>query len=77
MSQVEVDRADRTAIEQAARRLRDDAIRDGYAGRPAKHIAFSFALVLDELGRHVRDLDEDLRRHVMAACRDLSAPPDH
>lgn len=70
-------RTDRAMIEQAARRLRDQAIADGYASRPNKHVAFSFALLLDELSRHVRDLDEDLRRHVMAACRDLSAPSDH
>jgi hypothetical protein len=49
-------RADRAVVEQAARRLRDRAIADGYAGYECKHLAFGMALVLHELARHLRDL---------------------
>ena len=49
-SRIEVDRADRQVIEQAAAQLRQGAIRAGYAGLPGKHLAFALALVLDELG---------------------------
>jgi hypothetical protein len=54
---IEVDRADRAVIGRAAARLRADAIAAGYAGLPRKDLAFAVALVLDELARHVRDLD--------------------
>ena len=37
-------RADQELVGQAARRLRDLAIRDGYAGQPDKHRAFTLAL---------------------------------
>jgi hypothetical protein len=42
-------RADRNVIERAAARLRSDAIRSGYAGLQHQHVAFSLALILDEL----------------------------
>jgi hypothetical protein len=51
-SQIEVDRADRALIEQAAAQLRHGAIRAGYAGLPGQHFAFALALVLDELALH-------------------------
>ena len=63
--------ADRRTISLAARWLRDRAIQDHYAGLKRKDLAFAAALVLDELARHVRDLDADLRRRVIAACRSL------
>lgn len=44
---VDVDRADRQLIGQAAARLRRDAIAAEYRGAPAKHHAFAAALVLD------------------------------
>jgi hypothetical protein len=37
--------------------------------QPAR--AFSLALLVDELGRHVRDLDDELRAVVVQACRML------
>ena len=64
-------RADRDVIERAARALRDLAIRDGYSGSEQPARAFSLALLLDELGRHVRDLDDELRAAVVQACRML------
>ena len=64
-------RADRDVIERAAARLRSDAIRSGYAGLQHQHIAFSLALILDELARHWRDLDEQLRARLLAGCRSL------
>ncbi len=63
--------ADRQTISLAARLLRDQAVQDDYAGLERKDLAFAAALVLDELARHVRDLDADLRERVVAACRSL------
>ena len=63
--------ADRDTIIAAARWLRDQAIQDDYAGLTRKDLAFAAALVLDELARHVRDLDADLRGRVVAACQSL------
>ena len=64
-------RADRAVVEQAATHLRQEAIRAGYAGRPDKHLAFALALILDELARHWRDLDEDLRARILDGCRSI------
>ena len=47
------------------------AIPDGYAGIEHKHVAFALALILDELARHWRDLDEQLRARLLAGCRSL------
>jgi hypothetical protein len=69
---IEIDRADRLLIEQAAARLRGDAIRAGYAGLPRKDLAFCMTLVFDELARHVRDLDEALRVQVVTVARTLT-----
>ena len=57
--QVDVDRADRALIEQAAAQLRQ-AERDVLARQtrvPGQHFAFGLALPLDELALHLRDLD--------------------
>jgi hypothetical protein len=67
-TQIDVDRADRRLIEQAAAQLRHSAIRAGYAGMERKHVTFALALILDELARHLRDLDDDLRAAVVARC---------
>jgi hypothetical protein len=64
-------RADRDVIERAAARLRSDAIRSGYAGLQHQHIAFALALVLDELARHVADLDRAVRWQAVQSCRVL------
>jgi len=73
-SQIEVDRADRALIEQATAQLRHGAIRAGYAGLPGQHFAFALALLLDELARHLRDLDEELRSRVVDGCNELLRP---
>jgi hypothetical protein len=65
-------RADRALIERAAARVRADAIAAGYQGRPRQDLAFALALLLDELARHVRDLDGTLRVQVMAAASTLA-----
>jgi hypothetical protein len=70
-SQIEVDRADRALIEQAAAQLRHGAIRAGYAGLPGQHFAFALALVLDELARHLRDLTAPVRAQAVASARML------
>lgn len=55
----------RRVIEQAAAQLRQQAILATYAGHEHKHLAFALALVLDELARHLRDLDEELRGRIL------------
>lgn len=70
-SRIEVDRADRQVIQEAAARLRQSAIRDGYAGMEHKHLAFALALVLDELALHLRDLRPELREQTMRGARML------
>ena len=62
-------RADRSVIERAAARLRSDAIRSGYAGLQHQHVAFGLALILDELARHVADLDRTVRWQAVQSCR--------
>jgi hypothetical protein len=52
------------------------AILDAYAGLHDKHIAFALALILDELARHYRDLDEQLRAHVLDCCRSVLDHPE-
>ena len=70
-SRIEVDRADRQVIEQAAARLCTDAIRAGYAGLERKELAFGLALVLDELARHLRELHTDVRAQTLRGARIL------
>ena len=64
-------RADRALLERAARRLRDEAIRSGYTGLSHQHVTFALALILDELARHLPDLDEAVRRQAVQSCRVL------
>jgi hypothetical protein len=68
---IDLDRADRQVIEQAAAQLRHGAILAGYAGLPDKHLAFGLALVLDELARHVRDLRPEVRAEAVRGARML------
>ena len=70
-SRIDVDRADRALIEQAAAQLRHGAIRAGYAGMEHKHLAFALALVLDELARHLRELHPDVRAQTLHGARTL------
>jgi hypothetical protein len=63
--------ADRDLLQRAATWLRSDAIRSGYAGLTHKHVTFAFALLLDELSRHLPDLDESVRWQAVQACRQL------
>jgi hypothetical protein len=62
-------RADRAIVEQAAAHLRQQAILAAYAGLVHKELAFG--LVLDELARHWRDLDEQLRARLLDGCRSM------
>jgi len=64
-------RVDRGGVEQAAAQLRHRAIMAGYSGLEHKHAAFGLALILDELARHYRDLDEQLRAPVLEGCRQV------
>ena len=68
---IDVDRADRQVIEQAAAQLRRGAIRAGYAGVAGQQFAFALALVLDELALHVRDLHPAVREQTVRGARML------
>jgi hypothetical protein len=65
-------RADQQIVSQAATQLRHRAIVAGYAGLEHKHAAFALALILDELARHLRDLDQQLRQRVVETCSVLA-----
>ena len=71
MSNYQQLRADRAIVEQAAAHLRQQAILAAYAGLEHKELAFGLALILDELARPWRDLDEQLRARLLAGCRSL------
>jgi len=64
-------RAERQIVEQAAAHLSHQAILAAYAGLEHKELAFGLALILDELARHFRDLDEQLRERVLDSCRQV------
>ncbi len=70
-SGIEVDRADRQVIEQAA--LSYGAVRSRPATRVSgrKHFAFGLALVLDELALHWRDLRPEVREQTLRGARML------
>ena len=63
--------ADRGVVEQAAAHLRHRAILDGHAGLEHKEAAFALALILDELARHLRDLNDALRQWVIESAQQL------
>ena len=68
-------RSDREVLEPAAARLRSGAIQAGYAGFRHQHVAFGLALILDELARHLPDLDDAVRGQALRSCRRLLGPP--
>jgi hypothetical protein len=41
------------------------------AGLEHQHVAFGLTLILDEIARHMRDLDDELRRRVVEPCEQL------
>ena len=65
-------RADQQLVKQAAAHLRHRAILAAYAGLERKELAFALALILDELARHLRDLDGELRESVVEVCRRMA-----
>ena len=64
-------RADRDLLERAATWLRTEAVRSGYAGLSHQHVTFALALILDELARHLPDLDEGVRWQAVQSSRVL------
>ena len=64
--------ADQQLVEQAAARRRHRAILAAYAGLERTELAFALALILDELARHLRDLDGELRESVVEVCRRMA-----
>jgi hypothetical protein len=64
-------RADQDVIDSAAARLRHETAQDQYRGLRDPQVAFGLASILDELSRHLRDLDEALRRRVVKLCSEL------
>jgi hypothetical protein len=65
-------KADQQRVNRAAAQLRHLAIIDDYAGLRHKASAFALALVLDEIGRHLGDLDADLRQRLVDLCEQLT-----
>lgn len=68
----EAARADRTVMDRAAAALRHGAIMEAYAGLARPDHAFALALLLDELGRQVRDLPAGVRRQAVASAAVLA-----
>ena len=66
-------RADQEVIDRAAARLRHETAQDQYRGLGDPQVAFGLASILDELSRHLRDLDGALRRRVVELCKELHA----
>jgi hypothetical protein len=64
-------RADQDLIDRAAARLRHETGQDQYRGLRDPQVAFGLASILDELSRHLRDLDGALRRRVVKLCSEL------
>jgi HEAT repeat protein len=61
-------KADQALIDQAARFLRHHAIQSQYAGLQRQEVAFGLAAILDELARHLPDLNEGVRWQTVQAC---------
>jgi hypothetical protein len=64
-------RRDRELLDRTAAWLRAEAIYTAYAGLHHQHVAFGLALILDELARHVVELDDAVRQQAVQACRQL------
>jgi hypothetical protein len=61
-------KADQALIDQAARFLRHHGIQSQYAGLQRQEVAFGLAAILDELARHLPDLNEGVRWQTVQAC---------
>ena len=62
-------KADQALIDQAARFLRHHAIQSQYAvGLQRQEVAFGLAAILDELSRHLPDLNDGVRWQTVQAC---------
>jgi hypothetical protein len=68
-------RADQDIIDRAAARLRHDTAQDQYRGLRDPQVAFGLCALLDELSRHLRDIDNTLRRTVVELCTQLLTAP--
>jgi hypothetical protein len=64
-------KADQALIDEAARFLRHHAIQSQYAGLQRQEVAFRLAAILDELSRHLPDLNEGVRWQSVQACQQL------
>ena len=53
------------------RRDHTRASQDQYRGLRDSQVAFGLCALLEELARHLRDLDEALRRRVVELCKEL------
>ena len=68
-------RADQNVIDHAAARLRHETAQDQYRGLRDPQVAFGLASILDELSRHLRDLDDPLRAQTLDCCRSVLGHP--
>jgi hypothetical protein len=60
-------------LDQAAQFLRHHAIQSQYAGLQRQEVAFGLAAILDELSRHLPDLNDGVRWQTVQACRQMLA----
>lgn len=67
-------RAERRVVESAAAVLRSRTAQAVYAGFVHPEMAFSLCSILDEIGRHWRDVDAGLRDVVLEQCREILKP---
>jgi hypothetical protein len=67
-------RADQEVIDRAAVRLRHETAQDQYRGLRDPQVAFGLCALLDELSRHLRDLDCDVGRQLVELCWQLQEP---
>ena len=67
----ELRKADEAVLDRAAAWLRHDAIQQQFAGFQHQERAFAVASLLDELARHLNDIDESVRRQAVATAHNL------
>ena len=68
-------RGDQALINSAAARLRHATTQAQYGGLRDPAGGFGFAAVLDELPRHLRDVDGPLRRRIVQLCGEVLGAP--
>lgn len=61
-------KADKAVVEAAAFYMRHRAVQEQYAGLQDKDLAFGFAVILDVIALHLREMPEPVRSAAVDAC---------